>query len=524
MKMDNLTTSILVFIIFISGMVFAEPLETLPQYKDYTALRESSFDRSGGNGDNVPINPGETRIIADIQGPGCFTHIWCTFGYPGSTALRKLVIRAWFDGVETPCIEAPLGDFFGLGHALVYTYGSLPLAVGSGGGMNSYWNMPFNKSAKIAITNEGKLRCSSFFYYVDYRRYDKPQPNLACFHAQYRQAMPCKKGEPYVLLEAVGRGHYVGCNLSIEQNDEGWWGEGDDKFYIDSETTPTLWGTGSEDYFGGAWCYKEEFAHAYIGMPLRARFLSDGSLDRSKPYMKEEEAKEWRWPLAWRKGDLWNVYRYHIEDPVPFSQYLRVEIEHGFINNEREDNFSSVAYWYQGEPHAPQPKIPPVEKRMPFFRMPQEREGGVWEGEDFAEVAEATQGEFYDAHISFFGEDLSRWALLEWKPKDIGDEMILPITLSEEGEFEIIVKTYQTRAGGQFEVLVDGNLMNEKLDLFEPGIFPWVKENKLDNLNLSSGEHKIVFRYSGKHENSEGKRLSLDALQFHLISQETQKK
>ncbi|MBN1902486.1 DUF2961 domain-containing protein [Candidatus Sumerlaeota bacterium] len=506
--------------LFLSGYVFAESLETLPQYKDYSALRESSFDRSGGNADNVPINPGETRIIADIEGPGCITHIWCTMGYPGGTALRKLVIRAWFDGAETPCIEAPLGDFFGLGHALVYSYSALPLSVGSGGGMNCWWNMPFNKSAKITITNEGRLRCSSFFYYVDYRKYDKPKPNLACFHAQYRQAMPCKKGEPYVIMEAVGRGHFVGCHLSIEQNAEGWWGEGDDKFYIDSETTPTLWGTGSEDYFSGAWCYKEEFAYPYIGMPLRARISNDGNIVHSKPYMNEGEAKEWRWPLAWRKGDLWNVYRYHIEDPVPFKEYLRVEIEHGFINNEREDNYSSVAYWYQGEPHGAQPAIAPVEERIPFFRKPQEREPGLWEGEDFAEEAEATGGEFHDAHISFFGEDLSRSALLEWKPPESGDELTLPFTLSEEGEYEFVVKTYQTRAGGRFEVFMDKEPLGEKLDLYEPGIFPWVKENKMGVLKLSSGNHKIAFRCIGKNEKSEGKRLALDALQFLKVQKE----
>jgi hypothetical protein len=517
LKMYNFSSAMLLFALFITGAALGEPLETLPQYKDYAALRESSSDRSGGNADNVPVNPGETRIIGDIKGPGCIAHIWFTMAYPGRSALRKLVIRAWFDGAETPCIEAPLGDFFGLGHALFYTYGSQPLAVGSGGGMNSWWNMPFNKSAKIAITNEGSLRCSALFYYIDYRKYEKPQPNLACFHAAYRQAMPCKKGEPYVLMEAVGRGHYVGCNLSIEQNAEGWWGEGDDKFFIDNETTPTLWGTGSEDYFGGAWCYLNEFAHPYIGMPLRARFLPDGILDHCKSYMKEEEENEWRWPAAWRKGDLWNVYRYHIEDPIPFKEYLRVELEHGFINNEREDNFSSVAYWYQGEPHGSQPDIAPVDKRIPSFRMPRELEPGFWEGEDFAEAAQSTRGEFYDAHISFFGESLSRRAILEWKPVETGDEIALPLMLAEEGNYEIIIKTYQTRAGGRFEVLVDGNLMKENLDLFESGIFPWAKENKMGAMGLSAGGHKIIFRYIGKQETSEGSRLSLDTLQFVRI-------
>lgn len=510
----------LTLILFAPQAVRADPLADLPRHKEFKARRESSYDRSGGNADARPIPPGATLTIAELQGPGCITHLWFTHLYIGRAGLRKLVLRAWFDGAETPCIEAPLGDFFGLGHAQTYAYGAQPLAVGTHGGLNSFWRMPFARSARLTVTNEGRQPCHAFYYYVDYETYDKPLENTAHFHAHYRQAMPCVKGQPYTILDARGRGHYVGCNLSIEQGEESWWGEGDDRFYIDGETTPSLVGTGSEDYFSGAWCYWNEFAYPYFGMPFRGRFLPDGRLDRYTPDLKREDAREWHWPVAWRKGDLWNVYRYHVLDPIPFRQSLRMEIEHGFINNERQDHYSSVAYWYQDEPHAPQPPLPPVEERLPVYMRLQDRGDGLFEGEDFADdpATTVTEGYPYDGDFSFWGDLASRDAVLHWTPETSGSELRLSIPVAEPGRYELLTTTVLTRRGGEFEVALEDQALTASLDLFHDSIFPKPVAASLGEMDLRKGPAVLRFRFKSRHPKStESAQLSLDILQLRKV-------
>lgn len=315
-------------------------LGNLPQLKDYRAYRISSNDPTGGNEDGQQTNPikaGEERVLAKIDGAGAITHIWVTIASKDANHLRNLVLRTYWDGEQNPSVETPIGDFFGLGHARYYQYASKPLAIGTNNGLNSFWRMPFGNGAKITVTNEGTVQVDAFYYYIDYQKYDALPDNIGRFHAQYRQDMPCKPGENYLILSANGKGHYVGCNLSVELNADGWWGEGDDMIYVDGEEVASLRGTGSEDYFCGAWCYGEAFSNLYFGCPLRGEH---------------------------KKGALWNVYRYHIEDPIPFTQDIKVTIEHGHAND-RSDSFSSVAYWYQLEPHIAFAPLPPSQERLP---------------------------------------------------------------------------------------------------------------------------------------------------------------
>jgi len=315
-------------------------LAALPRLKDFVAGRESSHDRTGGNQDGQqanPILPGEVRELARIDGPGAITHIWMTISSHDRVHLRNLVLRMYWDGEEGPSVEVPVGDFFGLGHARYYQYACLPIQIGTNRGLNCFWRMPFAKGARIAVTNEGPKSTGALYYYIDYVRYPSPPPDVGRFHAQYRQAFPCQPGENYTILEARGQGHYVGCNLSIVLNADGWWGEGDDMIYVDGEDTPSLYGTGSEDYFCGAWCYGSAFSDLYFGCPLRGEHKS---------------------------GALWNVYRYHVADPIPFTKSMLVTIEHGHAND-RSDNFASVAYWYQTEPHAPLSPLPDADARIP---------------------------------------------------------------------------------------------------------------------------------------------------------------
>jgi len=346
----------------------AGDMDNLARFRTYKSRRISSHDPTGGNDDGQwknPIKAGETRLLADIKGAGVIKHMWFTINSGERHHLKKIVLRMYWDGEATPSVEAPIGDFFGLGLGEYFIYESAPLSVGSQQALNCYFQMPYAKGARITVTNEGKDNVGAFYYNFDYEEHQSIPEDLGRFHAQYRQAAPNKgwtnewrgngdqkindKTNPvgegnYVILEATGRGHYVGVTHSILQNQGDWWGEGDDMMFIDGETTPSIIGTGAEDYYLGAWCY-------------------GGCGGTGRPIFSFQ-----RYGNAMNGGDdrnaKWMVYRYHLESPVVFTKSLRVTIESGHANH-RSDNYYTVAYWYQSEPHAAFPALPPVEERIP---------------------------------------------------------------------------------------------------------------------------------------------------------------
>ena len=335
-------------------------LSTLPQVKDYVQKRASSYDRSGGNGDARAIAPRETLTLLDDAGPGLISHVWVTIASDDPSHLKALVLRMYWDGESTPSVEAPIGDFFGLGLGDYHLYQSLALQVGSDKALNCFLPMPFQKHARITVTNEGAIRTDAFYFNIDYRAYTKAlAADLLYFHAQYRQATPAKgwtsewksNGDAlvndkknlngdgnYVWMEATGRGHFVGVTMSVLQNQDGWFGEGDDMFFVDGETLPSINGTGTEDYFLGAWDFGgHPFSYGLFGAPVVGQEVAGG---RS------------------------SVYRFHLDSPIPFTKSLRAGIEHGHANV-RSDNYFSVAYWYQTEPHAAFPALPGLGERIP---------------------------------------------------------------------------------------------------------------------------------------------------------------
>ena len=337
-----------------------ESLLSLAQPHDYVQKRVSSYDQSGGNADFRSLAPGATLDLLDVAGPGIITHIWITIASPEQFHLKKLVVRMSWDGETTPSVETPIGDFFGLGLGEYFLYQSVPLAVAADKALNSFFPMPFQKHARITVTNEGKEKVDAFYFNIDYRACSKPLPaDTLYFHAQYRQQTPNKgwtsdwssNGDEkvnakknldgqgnYIWLDATGRGHFVGVTMSVLQNQDGWWGEGDDMFFVDGESLPSINGTGSEDYFLGAWDFgSHAFAYGLMGAPVKGEEFAGG---RS------------------------SVYRFHLDSPIPFTKSLRATIEHGHANV-RSDNYFSVAYWYQAEPHATPPSLPPVEARIP---------------------------------------------------------------------------------------------------------------------------------------------------------------
>ena len=335
-------------------------MASLPQEKDYVQHRSSSYDRSGGNADARAIAPGETLTLLDEAGPGLITHVWVTIASDDPNHLKALVLRMYWDGEASPSVEAPIGDFYGLGLGEYFSYQSLPLSVGSEKALNCFFPMPFQKHARITVTNEGAIRTDAFYFNIDFRSYSKPLlVDTLYFHAQYRQAAPNhgwtnqwkSNGDAlvndkknldgdgnYVWMEATGRGHFVGVTMSVLENQDGWWGEGDDMFFVDGEKGPSINGTGSEDYFLGAWDFGgRPFSYALFGAPVVGKEVAGG---RS------------------------SVYRFHLDSPITFTKSLRATIEHGHANV-RSDNYFSVAYWYQAEPHAAFPALPTLEERIP---------------------------------------------------------------------------------------------------------------------------------------------------------------
>src|SRR5690348_16450406 len=251
---------------------------TVPQ--DYVLKRVSSYDRTGGNADMRQIASGQTLTLLDEDGPGVITHVWFTIASGERFHLKKLVLRMYWDGENTPSVETPVGDFFGLGLGDYFLYQSTPLKVGADKALNSFFPMPFSRHARMTVTNEGERKVDAFYFNIDYRAYAHPlAAEMLYFHAQYRQATPNKavksdgknlKGEDnYVWMTATGRGHFVGVTMSVLENADGWWGEGDDMFFVDGEKLPSINGTGTEDYFLGAWDFGgKPFSYGLFGAPV----------------------------------------------------------------------------------------------------------------------------------------------------------------------------------------------------------------------------------------------------------------
>ncbi|HXF60330.1 MAG TPA: glycoside hydrolase family 172 protein [Caldilineaceae bacterium] len=297
---------------------------------------------------SIHIAGKSTATLADIEGPGAIQHIWLTV-HPEHW--RKLVLRCYWDHEETPSVETPLGDFFCMGWCERANVASLAVCVNPAGGFNSYWEMPFRRHARITVENLSPDEVRGFYYQVTYTLTDVPE-DMGYFHAQWRRSNPLKYMDVHTLLDGVrGQGHYVGTYLAWGVNNNGWWGEGEIKFYMDGDQEwPTICGTGTEDYFGGAWNFEFPrgeygvFSSPYSGLPQVIK--PDG---------------------LYRSQQRFGMYRWHIMDPIRFKQDLRVTIQALGWRSQLEgmrrylplqDDIASTAYWYQTEPHAPFPALP----------------------------------------------------------------------------------------------------------------------------------------------------------------------
>ncbi|MCZ2459924.1 MAG: DUF2961 domain-containing protein [Chitinophagales bacterium] len=297
----------------------------------------------------IVIKPGETFTMADITGPGAIQHIWMT----PTGNWRYSIFRFYWDDEKEPSVDVPVGDFFGAGWGSYAHLNSLAVTVNPGSAFNCYWPMPFRKKCRITMTNIN-TESMVLYYQIDYTLTDVPD-DAAYFHAQFKRQKPVNGGIDTLVNNITGKGHYVGTYLAWGVHNNGWWGEGEIKFYMDGDTKfPTINGTGTEDYFCGSYDFDTksknssgveetrytEFSTAYAGLPQVIR--GDGHYNVMQRF---------------------GMYRWHIMDPIRFEKNLTVTIQDlGWKSGSRylvqQSDISSVVYWYQTEPHRPFPKLP----------------------------------------------------------------------------------------------------------------------------------------------------------------------
>ncbi|MEN6405817.1 MAG: glycoside hydrolase family 172 protein [Thermoguttaceae bacterium] len=471
------------------------PLDGLERLKTFESRRSSSSDEDwrNGNHDSRRIEPGETLTLGDLDGPGMISHLWCTISHRTTYYPRLLTLRIYWDGESRPSVECPIGDFFGVGNGVDQPLMSLPIRDSSGGkARNCYWPMPFRKSAKITVTNDSDVPCRSFYYYVDWQKHPSIADDAAYFHAMYRQEYPCKKGENYLLADIVGRGHYIGTVQSVCLTSPGWYGEGDDFFFIDGAKEPQLRGTGTEDYFCNAWGF-QVFDGPYYGVSLFEGF---------------------------KTGCSSSAYRFHVPDPVAFARSLRVEIEHKGSRNlpdgellrfvERDDLMSSVAFWYQTEPHKPWPALPKGCDRLPFH---EEMVLKGWTAVDSAKHSDgpvATQavagehGVVDNKQLLFHAKDDKAWMELEF-------EVDKPQTL------DLSCKFMRAPDYGVYRILLDGQEV-AKCDLGGQRVAS--QDFALGRQKLDAGKHTIRFQCAGKSRAAKGYKLGFASLTKKTLAYE----
>jgi hypothetical protein len=300
---------------------------------------------------SVVVDPHATFSLAEIDGPGRITHLWIT---THTDNWRTLVLRAYWDGASEPAVEVPYGDFFCSGWGRFAQVSSQPVAANPNGGFNSYWPMPFRTGAHLTIENTSEVPVT-VYYQVTYE-IGGDYSNDGYLHAQWRRSNPTEYAVPHTLIEGIeGAGHYVGTYIAWGVHSNGWWGEGEIKFFMDGDTKyPTICGTGTEDYFCGSYNFD-------------TRYLTNTGVEKHhytpfcSPYTGLPQVIEG--DGLYNAQQRFGLYRWHITDPVRFEKDMKITIQAlGWRSGGRylplKDDIASVAFWYQTEPHNPFPKLP----------------------------------------------------------------------------------------------------------------------------------------------------------------------
>lgn len=440
----------------------SDPLSALAAPPMGRSRRISSNEQpnwNDGNFDQTFLEPGMTFELPVLEGPGVITHMWFTSHAGGAGELNALSLRIYWDGRDEPGVEVPMGEFFAVGQGRPAVVESLPVQVSPTGSLSCYWRMPFARSARIVVSNDNPDRGAGLYWQVDWVQLDALPPDTAYFHARYRQEYPATMGRDYLIADIEGRGKYVGTVLSLTLAQDGWFGEGDDFFYIDGEEVPSLQGTGSEDYFNDAWGFRERSSH-WFGQPRYQGYSA---------------------------GDEGVAYRWHVLDPVHFERSLKVAIEHKGNRAmsedawylERPDFLNSVAFWYQtGEPR-PFGHLPPwPERRVPWRYHHLLRSFRRMRVEAGPAPRISTEG--------MFGGRPN----VVWPNDQAGASLSVPFPVAETGRHAVRLTGWGGAGAGVFDVLLDGAPAAHAVD-FRGG-------EEIDVLlgshELAAGEHTLTFR------------------------------
>lgn len=453
--------------ILLSTGAFGQTLDDITQLADGRTFRVSSSNPDpNSNVDWKPILPGKTLVLADLKGSGTIERIWLTI-LPSEPAYSRLMtLRIYWDGEAAPSVECPIGDFFAVGHGMDVAMQSLPVRASADGRARScFWRMPFHKSARVTVTNDGSLATWCFYYAVE-GEYGRVARDAPTFHASYRQAFPVTGGH-YTVADIEGRGQYVGTVVSVRSTAPGWWGEGNDYFSIDGEAKPSLRGTGFEDYFGEAWGLRK-----VDGLYSGCSVFEGGFV-----------------------GGRATAYRWHIPDPVRFRTSLRLQFQdmgegvdakgEGRNNVYRADEFSSVAFWYQTGTHKPYPPLPPGYERLPF---------------DYRRFVDAVKlphtlagaGSVSPVHWNGLHGD----AELEWTGAEPGGELSLPLMVPKDGQYEIVLLIARRPSGGQGRFFLDGKPLGDPVSFYSEGDDGPI-EVPTEQRTISAGTHRLTLRCTG---------------------------
>lgn len=471
--------------------------ETGPRRYDPTADFKGDSEVQS-NWDNFGVPPGATQVLLDSKGPGVITHIWMTFLGPephrwaprGSATHQEMLLRIFWDGDPKPAVEAPVGDFFANCFGQRREVISLPIVVEDGDSYNSYWQMPFRKSARIEIENQSDKPISLLYYTIDWIKLDKLSADTPYFHAQYRQEYPALNGRDYVILETSGKGHYVGTVLAVRMRSPAWFGEGDEKIYIDCEKKPSIWGTGTEDYFLSAWGLKTASTPTF-GVP----FFDHRGV-----------------------GGHTSAYRWHLSDPIVFNTGIKVTMEHmGWMSpdenpkyvsnswNEREDDYSSVAFWYQTGPSTFTARAPSgVERRLASL------DRVVASARVLDEAKKLGRG---DAPTT--ADEGASDGILYYRPtRQAGAWLEFPFEVKAREPLHLVIKGGAIPDGGRYQATLNGVKIGQPIDFYADAGQPVEQEFQLLDFWPDPGSYKLRLQCVGKDVRSGGQACAIESVRL----------
>lgn len=438
-------------------------------------VQVSSHDTTEGNNDRINIQAGDSAVIFNRQGPGVIARIWVTVDSRDPHFLRRILLRMYWDGEENPSVEVPLGDFFGSGFE--YRHHISEYTGMSSGGYYSYFPMPFHEDARIEVVNQTGQEVYAFYYQVDYYRMETLLPvNTPTFHVRWKRDIRTTGNQNFTALEAEGAGYYVGTHFHGQSYSGGLgYLEGDEMFYVDGESEPSIYGTGLEDYFTSGWYFQQgEYSAPYHGLVV-----------------KDDQT-----------GRI-SAYRYHIPDAIPFDDSIRATFEHGH-GNESSVDFSTTAFWYQVEPHKAQEPIKPAGLRIPLQRP-------VPNGSVEAETLHATGDlEMNTVDMSDFGADWSGRHQLEIRG-GTGDHFEINIPGRKEEAYTMWV--YLTKGPDYGNLRISHQGGSKIFEGYSEQVRPAdaVSFQEVQPLN---GKINIRFDVTGKNAESSGFKAGIDAIKL----------